>query len=58
MKRLLVVAQDRDLTRFVAEALLGRVLSSGAPQVDDRWDISRAHTATEALLLITRGGLL
>ena len=62
MKRLLVVAKDRDLTRFVAEALLGRALdrASGAgpsgPRPNDPWDISRAHSGLEAHLLVTRGG--
>ncbi|MCK6552189.1 response regulator, partial [Myxococcota bacterium] len=56
MKRLLVVAGDRALTKFVAEALLGRSLTQFVPRSSDPWDISRAHTATEAFLLVTRGG--
>src|SRR5687767_826087 len=56
MKRLLVVADDRALTRFVAEALLGRALGNGAAKTSDPWDVARAHTGLEALLLVTRGG--
>lgn len=56
MKRLLVIAGDRALTRFVAEALLGRSLANGATRPNDPWDIARAHNATEAYLLVTRGG--
>ncbi len=55
MKRLLVVADDRALTRFVAEALLGRALGTGATRASDPWDVARAHTGLEAQLLITRG---
>ncbi len=62
MKRLLIVAKERDLTRFVAEALLGRELDRASgkgpsgPRPDDPWDISRAHSGLEANLLVTRGG--
>jgi uncharacterized protein (TIGR02266 family) len=56
MKRLLVVADDRALTKFVAEALLGRALGNGAAKANDTWDVARAHTGLEALLLVTRGG--
>jgi uncharacterized protein (TIGR02266 family) len=56
MKRLLVVADDRALTRFVAEALLGRALGNGAAKTSDAWDVARAHTGLEALMLITHGG--
>ena len=55
MKRLLVVAGDRALTRFVAEALLDRPLE--APRrPSEAWEVARAHTALEAHLLVTRGG--
>jgi uncharacterized protein (TIGR02266 family) len=56
MKRLLVVAEDRALTKFVAEALLGRALGNGALRPTDVWDVARAHTGLEAQLLITRSG--
>ena len=56
MKRLLVVAADPDLTRFVAEAMLGRPFGNGAPQPKDGWEVSRAHSGLEATVLITRGG--
>lgn len=55
MKRLLVVAGDRALTRFIGEALLQRPLSD-LPRRNDAWDIARAHTALEAYLLVSRGG--
>ncbi|MBK8013723.1 MAG: response regulator [Deltaproteobacteria bacterium] len=55
MRRLLVVAGDRALTRFVSESLLARPIDTAA-QSSDPWDISRAHTALEAQLLITHGG--
>ena len=55
MKRLLVAAPERDLTRFVAESLLERSVD-GPPRADDAWDIARAHTALEARLLVTHGG--
>lgn len=55
-KRILLVAGDRALTRFVAEALLGRTLGNGMGKASDPWDIARAHTGLEAHLLITRGG--
>lgn len=56
MRRLLVVAGDRLLTRFFAESLLGRSAGAGSPRPGDPWDISRAHTGLEALILVTRGG--
>jgi uncharacterized protein (TIGR02266 family) len=56
MKRLLVVAGDRALTKFVAEAMLGRTLGSSGPRPQDEWDIARAHTALEAYLLVDKGG--
>lgn len=55
MKRLLVVAGDRALTRFIGEALLQRPISD-LPKRSDTWDIARAHTALEAYLLVSRGG--
>lgn len=56
MKRMLVIAGDRALTRFVAEALLERSLQNGAPRPNDPWDIARAHNGLEAFMLVTRGG--
>jgi uncharacterized protein (TIGR02266 family) len=56
MRRLLVVANDRALTKFVAEAMLGRSLGTSPPRASDPWDIARAHTGLEAYLLVTRGG--
>ena len=50
-----MVAGDRALTRFVSESLLARPIDTAA-QSSDPWDISRAHTALEAHLLITHGG--
>ena len=58
MRRLLVVATNRALTKFVAEALLGRGLSTSPPRSSDAWDIARAHSGTEAYLFVTRGGRL
>jgi uncharacterized protein (TIGR02266 family) len=55
-KRLLVIADDRALTKFVAEALLGRALGNGAARATDPWDVARAHSGLEARLLVTRGG--
>lgn len=52
MKSLLVVAQDRALTRFIAESLLQRSLDAFVPQSDDPWDVNRAHSAVEAMVLI------
>lgn len=55
MKRLLVVAEDRELTRFVAEALLGRGLNA-PPHTHAGWDVARAHSGLEGLALIEHGG--
>ncbi|MCA9555567.1 MAG: response regulator, partial [Myxococcales bacterium] len=55
MKRILLVAADRALTRFMAEALMERTMDL-PPRPDDPWDVARAHTALEAKLLVTRGG--
>lgn len=56
MKRILVVAGDRALTRFIAEALLGRSLGNGTVKSTDPWEVARAHSGLEASLLVTRGG--
>lgn len=56
MRRLLVIAGDRALTKFVAEATLGRSLNNSPPKSSDPWEIARAHSGTEAYLLVTRGG--
>jgi len=56
MKRVLVVANDRSFTRFVAESLLGRPLDGLVPRPDDPWEPARAHTGLEAELLLTRAG--
>ncbi len=56
MKRLLVAAADRAFTRFVAESVLQRALTLDTPRTSDAWEVARAHTALEALLLLTRGG--
>lgn len=55
MKRILLAAADRELTRFMAEALLERPPDL-PPKATDPWDVARAHTALEAKLLVTRGG--
>lgn len=55
MRRLLIAAQDKDLTRFIAEAMLGRSVQD-PPQPDDEWDVARAHTGLEALTLVRHGG--
>lgn len=52
MKRLLLVAHDRALTRFMAESILQRSLDAFVPLPDDPWDISRAHSASEAMVLV------
>lgn len=56
MKRILVVAGDRALTRFVAEALLERSLGNGTIKSADPWDVARAHSGLEASLLVAKGG--
>lgn len=56
MKRLLVVAGDRALTKFVTEAVLDRALDTLGPRRSDPWDVARAHTGLEAYLLLTKGG--
>lgn len=55
MRRLLICAGDRELTRFIAEAMLGRS-ASDPPRADDTWDVARAHTGLEALTLVEFGG--
>ncbi|MEQ9502032.1 MAG: PilZ domain-containing protein [Deltaproteobacteria bacterium] len=55
MRRLLIVAGDRELTRFIAEAMLGRSASE-PPRPDDTWDVARAHTGLEGLTLVEYGG--
>lgn len=57
MKQLLVVAGDRALTKFVAETLLGRKITPNDPMMQGNgWEIARAHTGLEALLLVTKSG--
>lgn len=57
MKQLLVVAGDRALTKFVAETLLGRKITPNDPLMQGNgWEIARAHTGLEALLLVTKSG--
>ncbi|HJL44012.1 MAG TPA: response regulator [Myxococcales bacterium LLY-WYZ-16_1] len=55
MKRLLLAAGDRALTRFMAESLLQRSMEAFVPQADDEWDISRAHSAAETMVLVQHG---
>ncbi len=55
MRRLLICAGDRELTRFIAESMLGRSASE-PPRPDDTWDVARAHTGLEALTLVEYGG--
>ncbi|NJK90206.1 MAG: hypothetical protein HC923_13010, partial [Myxococcales bacterium] len=55
MRRILVVAKDRPLTRFIAESLLGRSLDAFMPRRDDTWDVWRAHTGLEAEVLFMHG---
>ncbi len=56
MKRILVAAGDRALTRFVAEALLGRQLTRANPALHGNgFDLSRAHSALESEMLILHG---
>ena len=40
MKRILLVAADRALTRFMAEALMERTMDL-PPRPDDPWDVAR-----------------
>lgn len=54
MKRILLVAADRALTRFIAEALLGRSIDT-PPKSDDAWDVARAHSPVEAEVLVRHG---
>ena len=57
MKRILVAAGDKTLSRFVAESLLGRKINRTNPSLTSaQWDVSRAHTALEIELLVTRSG--
>lgn len=57
MKRILVAAGDRALTRFVAEALLGRQLTRANPGLSGNgFDIARAHSALETEMLLNHGG--
>lgn len=55
MRRVLLVAADRALTRFVAESLLERSVDA-PPKSDDPWEVARAHTPLEAQVLVTHGG--
>lgn len=55
MKRILLLAADRALTRFIAESLLARSIDA-PPKVDDDWDVARAHSPLEAQVLVTHGG--
>lgn len=54
MKRIMLVAADRALTRFIAESLLGRSIDS-PPKAADDWDVARAHAPVEAEVLVTHG---
>lgn len=54
MRRILLVAADRALTRFIAESLLGRSIDT-PPKGDDEWDIARAHSPVEAEVLVRHG---
>lgn len=57
MRQLLVVAGDRALSKFVAETLLGRKITPNDPMMQGNgWEIARAHTGLEALLLVTKSG--
>jgi uncharacterized protein (TIGR02266 family) len=47
MKRLLVAARERALTRFFADAL--------ATEAPGQWEVARAHTHVEAWVLASRG---
>ncbi len=55
MKRILLVAADRALTRFIAESLLARSIDA-PPKSDDDWEVARAHSPLEAQVLVTHGG--
>ncbi len=55
MKRLLIVAGERALTRFIGEALVGQSLEDLVGKKDASWDLYRAHTALEAEVLVTKG---
>jgi len=55
MRRILLVAPDRALTRFIAESLLEHSVDT-PPKPDDPWDVARAHTPLEAQVLVAHGG--
>jgi DNA-binding response OmpR family regulator/Tfp pilus assembly protein PilZ len=54
VRRLVVVARDPALTRFVGESLLRRSLEAFVPRPDDPWEVARAHTGLELMVLLTR----
>jgi DNA-binding response OmpR family regulator/Tfp pilus assembly protein PilZ len=56
VKRVLVAAEDRRLTKFVAESLLQRAITREEPGMrSDAWDLSRAHSSLELSILINHG---
>ncbi|MGF1509565.1 MAG: response regulator [Myxococcota bacterium] len=52
MRRVVVVAGDHALTRFIAEALLQRSLEAFVPRPEDPFDTARAHSGLEASVLL------
>jgi len=55
VKYLLVVAGDRALTKFITETLLGRKLDKSGPHLrGNGWQIARAHSALEGLMVLTK----